>query len=63
LVHRVELDKNKVEEITQTVESIIRIVPKAIEWTAKTQEYSLIPEDVKEILQHAFIRQELSPKP
>ncbi|PVH68423.1 hypothetical protein DL98DRAFT_522768 [Cadophora sp. DSE1049] len=63
LVRRAELNKDRVEEITQKVESTIRIVPKAVEWTAKTQEYSLTPEDVKEILQKAFVCQESSPKP
>lgn len=63
LVRRAKLDKDRVEEITQRVESTVQIVPKAVEWTAKTQEYSLTPEDVKEILQKAFVRQESSPKP
>ncbi|CZR52111.1 uncharacterized protein PAC_01988 [Phialocephala subalpina] len=62
-VCRAVLNKDKVEKITQRVESTIRIVPKAVEWTAKTQEYSLTPEDVKEILQNAFVHQKSSPKP
>lgn len=63
LVRRAKLNKDKVEEITQRVESTIRIVPKAVDWTARIQEYSLTPEDVKEILQKAFVCQKSSPKP
>lgn len=63
LVRRAKLDNDKVEDITKRMESAIQIVPKAVEWAAKTQEYSLTPDDVKEILRKAFVRQESSSEP
>lgn len=63
LVPRAKLDEKKVEDITRRLESTIRIVPKAVEWEAKTQEYRLTPEDVEENLQNAFIYHEPSLKP
>jgi len=63
LVRRAQLDNDKVEDITKRVVSAIQIVPKAVEWAAKTQEYNLTPDDVKAILRKAFVRQESSPEP
>jgi hypothetical protein len=63
LVPRAKLDEKIVEDITQRLESAIRIVPKAVEWEAKTQEYRLTPEDVEESLQNAFVYHESSLKP
>jgi hypothetical protein len=53
-VPRARLDSDKVESIARSVESIIRRVPKAVEWIAKTQKHRLTPEDVKMILRRAF---------
>jgi hypothetical protein len=60
MVSRARLDSNKVASITQNVNSTVAIVPKAFEWMAKTQEYNLAPEDVKRILQRAFVHDESS---
>lgn len=63
LVPRAKLDEKKVEDITRRLESTIRIVPKAVEWEAKTQEYRLTPEDVEETLQNAFVYHKPSLEP
>lgn len=63
LVPRAKLDEKKVEDITRRLESTIWIVPKAVEWEAKTQEYRLTPEDVEENLQNAFVYHKPSLKP
>jgi hypothetical protein len=55
MVPRALLDKEKVESITQSVKSTIRIVPEAVEWIPKTQLCSLTPENVQRILQKAFV--------
>lgn len=55
--------KKKLEEIAGEVESIIQILPNAVEWKTKVQEYRLTSQDVKEILQKAFAHHELSLKP
>jgi hypothetical protein len=59
LINRAILDKQKVEEAIQKVETIVQIVPKADEWMTKTQEYRLTPKDVERTLQRAFV----SPEP
>jgi hypothetical protein len=60
LVPRALLKKDKVESITESVKKTIQTVPKAVEWIAKTQHYRLTPEDVKMVLQRAFVNDESS---
>jgi hypothetical protein len=60
MVSRARLDSSKVGSITQSVNSTVGIVPKAVEWMAKTQEHNLAPEDVKKILRRAFVHDESS---
>jgi hypothetical protein len=61
-IPRAELDEKKVEDITRKLELTIRIVPKAVEWEAKTQEYHLTTEEVEKNLQNAFVYHEPSLK-
>lgn len=63
LIPRAKLDEKRVEDITQRLESTIRLVPIAVEWEAKTREYRLTPEDVERNLQNAFVHHKPSPKP
>jgi len=51
---RARLDTKKAKDIKERARSTIRIVPKAVEWIAKTQEHNLTPEDLKTILRIAF---------
>jgi hypothetical protein len=62
-IPRAKLDEKKVEDITRKLELTIRIVPKAVEWEAKTQEYHLTTEEVEKNLQNAFVYHEPSLKP
>lgn len=54
-VPRAVLDEKKVTRITESVESAIQIVPKAVEWEAKSRERGLTPKDVQRILRKAFV--------
>lgn len=63
IIRHAVLDKDRVNKITQRIQSTTLIVPKAVEWTARTREYSLTPANVKGILQKAFVGHESSPKP
>jgi hypothetical protein len=49
-LRRALLDTKKVETIAESVKSIVRIVPKADEWVAKTREQRLTLEDLQGIL-------------
>jgi hypothetical protein len=60
MVSRARLDSSKVESITRSVNSTVGIVPKAVQWVAKTQKHNLAPEDVKRILRRAFVHDESS---
>lgn len=57
------LDDEKMDMITKSVESTIKIVPKADEWPAKARKRSLTPEDVRRILLTAFAEPSLKQEP
>ena len=56
-IPRALLDR-KIEGIIQRVHLTTRIVPKAVDWIAKTRDYNLAPEDLQIILRGAFGRDE-----
>lgn len=55
VIPRALLSKEKVQSLTQSVESTILIVPEAVEWIAETRKLGLTPEDVQRILRTAFV--------
>jgi hypothetical protein len=55
VVPRALLDKERLESINQSVMSITRVVPEAVEWISKIEQCSLTPENMQRILQKAFV--------
>jgi hypothetical protein len=60
MVLHARLDSKKVDSIGESVNSVVRIVPKAVEWVAETKKRTLAPEDVKRILRRAFVHDKSS---
>lgn len=56
---RAFLDANKVEDIIQRVYLTTQIVPTAVEWIAKTEEYNLTEKSLELVLRNAFDYDEL----
>ncbi|KAJ5052349.1 uncharacterized protein L3040_002100 [Drepanopeziza brunnea f. sp. 'multigermtubi'] len=53
-VPRARLDAKKLKDIELRLQVATRIVPTAVEWTAKTKEYGLIVSELQDILRVAF---------